>query len=309
MATAENDQYLESDGTQYINLGYKATATTRVEMDFTTRQPYVADDRMMFGARNDGLNFWAGASKHRFGFTCDKTTSNWAGLSESNGKINLGRMKLVFDAKNNSVTCTQGASSVFTCKANADPANYEGGKSNLDMFLFAVNKAGAAFGNLSLRVYSFKIYENDVLQHAFYPYSQGNVVGLRDAVTGAVKTDSANSATPLRIRGCGKDGTAFALTTAPASNYSVAPDGTATISVAAPNTERFVWRKNGEVIEGATTGNLTVTWERVRGPVTYTVAPVYTIQPTDGFVDRDVEMSATAFAVTNLPRGLSVIVR
>jgi len=309
MAACENDMYLESDGTQYIDLGYKASATTRVEMDFATRQPCVASDKMMFGARDNGLNFWAGASRHRMGFTCDNNMSNWSGLNESSGKINLGRMKLVFDAKNNRISCTQGDAEVFTCNANADPSKYAGGQSNLDMFLFAVNKSGVATANLSLRIYSFKIYENDVLVHAFYPHRSGNVIGLRDVQTGAVKTDAAHSANPFQIFGCGRDGEAFVLTTAPMSNYSIGPSGSATISVAAPNTDRFVWRKNGEVIQGETSSTLAVAWERVREPVVYSVAPIYTINPTDGFVDRDVEMAATAFTVTNVPRGFSLSIR
>ena len=309
MADGENDMYLESDGTQYIDLGYKASATTRVEMDFATRQPYVASDIMMFGARDSGLNFWAGASRHRMGFTCDNNSSNWSGLNESNGKINLGRMKLVFDAKNNRITCTQGGAEVFACNANSDPSKYAGGRSNLDMFLFAVNRTGDALQNSSLRIYSFKIYENDVLVHAFYPHRSGNVIGLRDVQTGAVKTDVANSANPFRIRGYGRDGVPFAFTAMPKSSYSVAHSGSTTISVSAPNTDRFVWRKNGEVIQGETSSTLTVAWERVREPVAYTVAPIYTINPTDGFVDRDVEMASAAFTVTNLPRGFSLSIR
>ena len=309
MSDDENDMYLESDGTQYIDLGYKATATTRVEMDFATRQPYVANDKMLFGARDNGLNFWAGASRHRMGFTCDNNTSNWSGLNESNGKINLGRMRLVFDAKSNLITCTQGGAEVFTCNANSDPSKYAGGRSNLDMFLYAVNKAGVATANLALRIYSFKIYEDDVLQHAYYPYRSGNLIGLRDILTGAVKTDAAHSSNPFRIRGCGRDGETFALTTAPMSNYSFGPSGSATISVEAPNTDRFVWRKNGDVIQGETSASLTVAWERVREPVSYTVAPIYTINPTDGFVDRDVEVAAATFTVTNLPRGSRIVIR
>ena len=309
MAAGANDQYLESDGSQYLNLGYKATATTRVELDFATRQPCVASDKMLFGARDRGLNFWAGASRHRLGFTCDNNTSNWAGLNESNGKINLGRMKLVFDAKSNAISCTQGGTTVFTCAANANPSSYAGGKSDLDMFLFAVNKGGAATLHHVLRVYSFKIYENDELKHAFYPYCQGNAIGLRDTKTGSVKTDAANSTIPFRIRGCSRDGETFAFDTLPAANYSVAPSDSVTVSVAAPNTDRFVWRKNGKVIEGETAGTLTIPWERTSAPVAYTVAPIYTINPADGFADRDVEAASAAFTVTNLPRGSVVIIR
>ena len=310
LAEGANDQYLESDGSQYLNLGYKATAATRVEVDFATRSPFINGDAYWFGARDSGLNFWGGASKHRFGFTCDNQTSNWAGLNESNGKVNLGRMKLVLDAKNNTISCTQGGTTVFTCAANSKPASYADGQSNLDMFLFAVNKNGTAYKGLSLplRIYSFKIYENDELQHAFYPYQAGDVIGLRDTETGAIKTDLANSATPFRIRGCSKDG-ADLVATLSSANYDVAPSETVTVTASAPNTDRFVWRKNGEVIAGETSGSLTVAWERVREPVTYSVTPVYTINPADGFADRDVETKPTEFTVTNKPRGMSVIVR
>lgn len=304
MAEGTNDQYLESDGSQYLNLGYKATATTRVEIDFSTRRPFINGDAAWFGARGDGLDFWGGASKHRLGFTCG--ASSWVGLNESNGKINLGRMKLVFDAKNKSVACTQGGKTVFSCGLGTVE-----GKSNLDMFLFVVNKNGTAYSGLPLplRIYSFKIYENDELKHAFYPYCQGNVIGLRDTETGAIKTDCANSATPFKVRGCSRDGESFTFETLPAANYSVEPSDSVTVSVTAPNTDRFVWRKNGRVIEGETTGTLTIPWERTSATAAYTVAPVYTINPADGFVDRDVEAASAAFTVTNLPRRSVVIIR
>ena len=227
-------------------------------------------------------------------------------MNESNGKINLGRMKLVFDAKNKSIACTQGEKTVFTCGLNAAE-----GKSNLDMFLFVVNRNGTAYSGLPLplRIYSFKIYENDELKHAFYPYQAGDVIGLRDTKTGAIKTDAASSATPFKVRGCGREGELFAFDTLPAANYSVAPSDSVTVSVTAPNTDRFVWRKNGKVIEGETTGILTIPWERASAPVAYTVAPVYAINPADGFVDRDVETASAAFTVTNLPRGSVMIIR
>ena len=303
LAEGTNDQYLESDGSQYLNLGYKATSATRVEVDFATRSPFINGDAYWFGARDNGLSFWGGASKHRFGFTCG--SSSWVGLTESNGKINLGRMKLVFDAKNKNIACTQGGKTVFTCSLGSVE-----GQSNLDMFLFAVNKNGTAYQNLPLplRIYSFKIYENDELQHAFYPYQAGDVIGLRDTETGAIKTDLSNSATPFRIRGCSKDGR-YLVPTLPSTNYDVASGETVTVTASAPNTDRFVWRKNGEVIAGETSGSLTVAWERVREPVTYSVTPVYTINPADGFTERDVETEPEEFTVTNKPLGMSVIIR
>ena len=63
------------------------------------------------------------------------------------------------------------------------------------------------------------------------------------------------------------------------------------------------------MIEGETTGTLTIPWERTSATAAYTVAPVYTINPADGFVDRDVEAASAAFTVTNLPRRSVVIIR
>ena len=54
------------------------------------------------------------------------------------------------------------------------------------MFLFGNNRKGKFSEGVAMKLYSFKVYENDVLIADYIPCKQGNAVGLYDDVAGAM---------------------------------------------------------------------------------------------------------------------------
>lgn len=54
------------------------------------------------------------------------------------------------------------------------------------MFLFGNNRNGKFSEGVAMKLYSFKVYENDVLIADYIPCKQGNAVGLYDDVAGAM---------------------------------------------------------------------------------------------------------------------------
>ena len=156
-----------------------------------------------------------------------------------------------------------------------------------------------------MKLYSFRIYEQDVLVHEFVPYKKGSVIGLYDTVDKVVKTDARNSATQFKIGGMGVDG-AEKWIVEPQSCVLRKGDAPVTLAANAVGAVSYKWTKNGAAVSGGADGELTVEWERRSADYmtdTYTVTPVYDV------FGIATEGEPKAIKVTNVPLGLVMIVR
>lgn len=165
-------QYIESDGTQYIDTGLKANNNTRIEMNCEILSDNSANGESVltiFGARSSG-------SVKNFSLIYDLDNDRWSygyGSTRSYLSSNNPVGKYIVDANKqycylNNDTLNN-TTSTFSCEYN--------------MYLFALNDNGDAMWTTTGRIYSCKIYNNDVVIRNFIPCKNVNGdVGLYDIV-------------------------------------------------------------------------------------------------------------------------------
>ena len=297
------DAYVQNDGITALNLGYKANMKTRIEYDFQSLSQ--SGSKVYFGAWNDGTLLyccWNNAGKFRFNFG-GNSTGHQTGTDIT---VELKRYTAIMDMKNWALAL------VIDGVTNNIPVNSSAGFSPTDasisdMGAFDGIVQGLAQGMTShSRIYAVRIYEDDVLEHEFLPYKNGDVVSLYDTRTGYVATKTAKSgvsdpAWPT-IGGKGVDGEEKWLVV-PQGGKLTKEAGTKLLSANASGAQSYKWTKNGTAIEGGTDGNLTVEWVKGGATDTYAVTPVYSV------FGNKVEGAALAATVENLPQGLMIVVQ
>lgn len=181
-------EYIQTDGTQYINTGYVPNSDTKVEIDFynfATRLD-VSDvenptlyTTILFGSRDDlrtnAFTVWTAVN----GLNEIKFDIGGQILENISAKV-VGRLKI--SASSNEITINGKTTTVGVQAFNG----------NYPLYLFTNNNGGTidercAFGKL----YSFKIYENGILQRDMIPCVRvvDGVVGLYDLVDGGFFTN------------------------------------------------------------------------------------------------------------------------
>ena len=179
--------YVEANGAQYIDTGFKPDNNTRVVCDAVF--PVTALGTWLFGAR-------AGGGQYCFLSYQNEYRSDYADSTDAE-KITLipgGRFTV---DKNKNVTYINGevartaAQSAFSCQQN--------------LYLFACNHYDAANGYGTLKLYSCKIYDNDILVRDYVPCrSAQGAVGLYDLVNEAFSASDGEAllASPLGNVAC-----------------------------------------------------------------------------------------------------------
>ena len=171
-------RYIESTGAQYINTGFNANNNTRVVID--AQATGTSGTLFLFGCReaNNSKSF------------CFFYYQGWSADYETNDQRKTfsnvtytDRLLVDFNKTNCSVN---GASASFSAATFQSP---------VPLYLFAVNTNGTISGQLSARLYSCKIYDNDTLVRDYVPArSSGGVIGLYDMVSGDFKTNAGTGA-------------------------------------------------------------------------------------------------------------------
>lgn len=161
--------YLESTGTQCIDTNYVPNNTTRIEMVFEFTKTHT-EHGWIFGARN--------------GYLVDDFSVAWhTGANEFYNAFgtDLQYMKscqanIIYKlVKNRNITTINGVS------ATSPDSIFNSGYS---MFLFALHNVEGAFKPAFLKIYSAKIYDNDVLIRDYIPaLDENNIACLYDKVT------------------------------------------------------------------------------------------------------------------------------
>ena len=302
------DAYVESDGTQVLNTGYKVGNQSRVEIDFAMRTPKKGFICGNF-ASGAGLRWsmWINSSSGPLRFSGGSGGTNTDILSPWPG---TERMKLVYDMDNaqgwvvrNGVegekkTVTSPGS--LTC---AYPMGVFGSLKSADGKVVDTTLAAEDAG-IPMRVYSVRIYEANELAAEFLPYEGTEGVGLYDTQTGKLALKHSASVAEPVLRGMGVDGAEKWLVE-PAATTVVPADGAATVTAkACGKVVRYVWTLGGETLAD-TDDSISVVWRSgTRGlPVAGTVTPIYEV------FGCEVIGAPVAFNVTFNPKAFVMVVR
>ena len=161
--------YIESDGTQYIDTGFIPDSNTKIDLDvayttLTTSVSYVVGAYVANGNRNNiyasSSQAWSAGYGEKYGVS--STTIN----TDQKYNVILDKNKLYIDGSLAVVLQSQ----TFNNTVNA--------------YLFARNQGNEVTAFASIKLYRCKIYDNDTLVRDFIPCkNSNNEVGLYDLVT------------------------------------------------------------------------------------------------------------------------------
>ena len=294
------DAYIESDGTQGINLGYLTTPNTRYEIDYQMTE--IVGQMRPFGEAGGTLSaeLYIQGSATGSGNVAFGAGDSWVG-QPSGVASDLNRHVAVLDLANHECGYSGKGLYAFTsatvCSRTATNP----------IWLFAKGGDNGSHSNRAkMRLYAFRIYESGALVHEYLPYKVGDVVGLYDTMTGDVITSTVSGSNAFTLGGglgYGKfAGSRTSLVVAPADT-EVGVNATKTLSAYAPGATSYVWTRNGETLEGVTGETCAVAWEKpsVAGTVVYGVTPVFTkggetVHGTSA--EAEVTMAPAAFVMT-----------
>ena len=295
------DAYIESDGTQGINLGYLTTLNTRYEIDY--QMTGIVGQMRPFGEAGGGVSaeLYIQGTETGSGNVAFGAGNPWKGQTTGVAS-DLNRHVAVLDLANRE--CGYSGYKMFAFASDTICSE----PSTIPMWLFAkgTSAAGAHSNRAKMRLYAFRIYESGTLVHEYLPYKVGDVVGLYDTMTGDVITSTVSESNAFTLGGgLGYGKFAGALTdlvVAPADT-EVCVESTKTLSAYAPGATSYVWTCNGETLEGVTGETCAVAWEKpsVAGTVVYGVTPVFTkggetVHGTSA--EAEVTMAPAAFVIT-----------
>ena len=175
--------YIQSTGTQYIDTGIKSKGSLKVitDIEYTST---ISGNHFVFGARDGARNKTNGLlisdNGTKFRNDYNTTVSNASpNISGVNKKWHIEKDKGKFTATSSSQTITQRTTnSTFT--------------SSYNVYIFAMNNAGAILNASSYRLYGFKIYDDNTLVRDFIPCyrNSDDEVGLYDLVNNVFYTNA-----------------------------------------------------------------------------------------------------------------------
>ncbi len=258
LGTAANaDAYLEDTGSQAINTGYYTSRKTRLEIDFAISD--FGGTTYYYGAvgspanNNVGLYYQLNSGNRNFSFRYwTGTTTSWPLVNDN--KATPARYQVEMD-----LPASKGywyADGVQKRSVNLSLPS--GGFTNTVPLLImnTQNGGGGAIG----RLYSFAIYEDNVLLHRYTPCVENGIAGVWDSVG---KQFLANSKTAdgsgFTLHGAGVGGGGMVFTEQPQSGR-LSRGHTLTLTAFAPGAAGYQWLKNGEIVEGATGRTLEATY-------------------------------------------------
>ena len=302
-----DDAYLSSTGDQIINTSRSLGLKTRVEIDFAMNSHTGCQERI-FGATR--------TTDFEYGLYCNGQVAGAGNFSIAAGDyvqggpfpgwdtgvaVDLRRHRAILDMKNAMMYFITGTTTNYThAIANATKA------SSWLMGLFGEPYTANFNGTINrsaMRLYSCKVYDDDVLRQHWLPYKDAARIGLMNVVTGDIRTDGRASPTPFTIGGCGYGEDAEPFYASPTNMVVKAKDGSVTLSAFAPAAVAYQWKVDGEPVEGATNMTFGVAWRDTRTPVAVSVVATFNLGALAVTRESDVAL------LTMLPRpGVILIV-
>lgn len=168
-------EYLESTGTQWIDIGYKHhTGSTKYETSVVLTNINQNNYNSLFGARIDH----DGAEAYYIGITRNGVAYSCIGGNKKESLCSLSintRYDIVSDPSTgwiiNGTTYNSAANNTST-------------RSLYNCYLYSLNQSGINIENTAMKIYYFKIYEGSVLMMDLIPVRVGQVGYMYDRVSG-----------------------------------------------------------------------------------------------------------------------------
>lgn len=169
--------YVESSGAQFLTTDYYTNANTVIETryDFTNitqKQQRIFSNRVTDIAATQLCELYLNGSGSNA-----SAIGSITGVTYISGNITWG-YKFHADCLSKSATMTRMDTQADTVKTIAQPTT-----STTTLRLFGSYKADENYQMASIKMYYFKIWENNVLLHDFEPRKVNGVVGMMDIVT------------------------------------------------------------------------------------------------------------------------------
>lgn len=190
----EDDPYVESDGTSFMNSRFFMNPDAKVEMDYALVGANAVQMRL-FGADGTGVTFFSayyinGSGNMSFGIGDE--FKSWA----TSCAQNLYRHKAVLDVKNGKAYYITRFATNWTGNASGLGASItKTAKHPMGLFGDIGPTSGfsgecglVAYNKVKAKVYGVKCWQNDVLVHDYVPHVKGGVAGFLDAVDGSFIT-------------------------------------------------------------------------------------------------------------------------
>ena len=180
--------YIEGHRAEYIDTGFKTTPKTRVEATFQFTQVTPTQQRIFGNAysETDGLVFTTYINGGgNFAWACQNNTGNWVNTGIT---ADTNKHTFIVDSLNNSVSIDNYSATITSTRTN---------NSINTMLLFSYRGNGVSPSDKSyLKMYSTKIYDNNVLVRDFIPCyrNSDNVVGMYDVVNNVFYTNQGTGA-------------------------------------------------------------------------------------------------------------------
>ena len=174
------DTYLQSDGTQAIDLNYYANPNTRVEITF---EPITTNStRYIFGsAWSEASDFQEGlyVQNGKLQFVCGDVWGSSFGLG-TGIKATRSRFTAILDIKGSKATLKSGNSQVWTKTIGSTRTQTD----NLSMQVFACrHTASEVKDHMGMKLYAMTIYDDEQvftceirLQHFGHPFQFAEVI-------------------------------------------------------------------------------------------------------------------------------------
>jgi hypothetical protein len=158
---------------------------------------------------------------------------------------------------------------------------------------------GATMENYGhVRIYRFKVWENDVLVRDFVPcVAPDGTPCMFDAVE-----KDAFPATGLKVSGRGHNG-AEEWIIKPHNVNLTKRKGSTTLKAVAIGAQSYKWTKNGEPVSGGANGSVDVSWAKGGATDIYSVTAVYDV------FGEEVKGTPVQVSVANEPPGMVIILR
>ena len=221
-------EYLESDGSQYIDTGVVPTKDTRVDLGYGYVGDYSSSLTMagVKGGASNSTRFYP-TSLHAAGYNQDRQV---AGDTILTIPYSNDRIELVFNDINHKVWINGRLNGTFSSLANSYTHS---------LYLFALNNQGSASNKAAGRIWHCEIHEGDVTAHAFVPCVK------TDGTTGLYDLLDANSETAFHASVGGN----LSYPKPPEIALSRNGDGTVDVSFEAADSVRSLYFQLGNAVD------------------------------------------------------------
>ena len=169
--TYQELEYIEANGTQYINTGFAETNTWTCDCKFYNPS---ANSNYLYGGRQNSSSYLINGLYHN-----STLEYNWYALKyEASSTVEMTQR-------------IEGSNVRININGSEHLVPVASGTNGNTIFIFACNNSSVRYYASTLRLYYFKMYNNNTLVRDFIPVIRitDNVVGLYDAVNGTFYTN------------------------------------------------------------------------------------------------------------------------